>query len=179
MYARISDSDWVRAICVHEAVHVFYNKQFGATDFDYYGPRLDYIRETDDFDGHYAAIQAKPYEKRPMTFAEGLELEARLAASGSVCAAKMPNIEDHGKGNDYSKFEEMCDGLNARYPALKLNAQARWDKAVSEVEADIEKAEIKAAILAEAEKIRQLLFPWATLPIVLWDSNPDETSNPL
>jgi hypothetical protein len=177
MNYRLSDPDWVQAFCIHEAVHIFYNRQFGATDFNYYGPLLEYVREIDDFDGHFAAIEPKPFTRIQMTFEEGLALQARLASSGSVCAAKVPNIKDHGAGDDFERFELLCEKLSTNRP--KLDAQALWDKAVGEVKADIEKPEIKEAIIAEAEYIRRRVYPWATLPIVDWTQNRDETSNPL
>ena len=166
LVSRISDSDWVRAICIHEAAHIFYFRQFGATEFIYYGPRMDYIRATAAYDVQYAAVGPEPYTKKQMTFAEALDLEARLAVSGSVAAAAFTDLNDDGADDDFNKLEGTCDQLNINNHGPKFDAQALWEKARSEVEADFKSPENRVAIIDEAEKVRLRVFPWATLPIV-------------
>jgi hypothetical protein len=179
---QISDSDWVRAICIHEAAHIFYFRQFGATDFIYHGPRMDYHRETEAYVVQCAAVEPKPYTKKPLTFAQQLKLEARLAASGSVAAATFTDISDDGKDDDFGRFEGTCNRLNINnHGRPKFDAKALWDIAVPEVEADFKVPGNRVTIIAEAENVRLRVFPWSTLPIVdLRDvRGENETSNQL
>jgi hypothetical protein len=178
---QISDSDSVRAICVHEAAHIFYFRQFGATDFIYHGPRMDYDRETGAYVVQCAAVEPKPYTKKPLTFEQQLELQARLAVSGSVASGAFAALSEGGKDDDFDNFERTCNQLNVNNHGPKFDAQALWDKAVPEVEADFKVLGNRAAIIAEAEKVRLSVFPWSTLPVV--DSEDvqgeNETSNQL
>lgn len=168
---QISDSDWVRAICIHEAAHIFYFRQFGATEFIYHGPRMDYIRESAAYAVMCAGVEPKPYTKKPRTLTEMLELQARLAVSGSVAAASFTTPEEDGAQDDYARFKSLCAEINVKDP------KACWDKARPEVEADFRLPENRAIIINEAEKVRVQVFPWATLPIVDIDSHQNETPN--
>lgn len=178
---QISDSDWVRAICIHEAAHIFYFRQFGATDFIYHGPRMDYDHEAAAYVVQCAAVEPKPYTKKALTFAQQFELQARLAVSGSVAAAAFTDISDDGKDDDFDNFERTCNKLNVNKHGLKFDAQALWDKALPEVEADFKVPGNRAAVIAEAENLRLRVFPWSTLPVVdLIDvQGESETSNQL
>jgi hypothetical protein len=171
---QITDSDWVRAICIHEAAHIFYFRQFGATEFIYHGPRMDYDRENAGYAVQCAAVEPKPYTKKALTFAHQLELQARLAVSGSVASATFTNLEDEGKDGDFDKLKWTCGQLNVNNHGPKFDAKALWDNALPEVEADFKLPENRSAIIAEAENVRLRVFPWATLPIV---DLRDEASN--
>ena len=163
---QISDSDWVQAICIHEAAHIFYFRQFGATDFIYHGPRMEYDRERAAYAMQCAAIEPKPYRKKALTFDQQFELQAKLAVSGSVAATEFTNVSDDGKNDDFDNFRRTCDQLNVNKQGPKFDAQVLWDNAIPEVEADFKVPKNRAAIIEEADKVRLKMFPWATLPIV-------------
>jgi hypothetical protein len=130
---------------------------------------MDYI------DGVYAVqcagVEPKPYIKKKRTPNEELELEARLAASGSVIPVSFATPDDNGAEDDYMHFEEVCTELGVK------DVRALWDKARPEVEAEFRIPENRATIIAEAEKVRLEVFPWATLPIVDVDPNQNGNAN--
>ena len=167
---QISESDWVRAICIHEAAHIFYLREFGATEFIYHGPRMDYIRTDGAYAVQCAAVEPKPYTRKPVTVNQALELQARLAVSGSAGAASFTTPEDKGAEDDYNKFQSVCAQLGIK------DAQVRWGKARREVEAEFQLPENRTVIIAEADKVRLQVFPWATLPIEDVDSNQNGSS---
>jgi hypothetical protein len=97
MLNRISDSDWVRAFCIHEAGHVFYGRVLGATEFTYLGPELRYSREKNDLEGHYAAIQPKPYNPNPaLSDTDHIGRMAQMHAAGGVCVSLFTKSYDLG-----------------------------------------------------------------------------------
>jgi hypothetical protein len=176
MLDKISDSDWVRAFCIHEAGHVFYGRVLGATEFTYLGPELRFSREKNDLEGHYAAIQPKPYNPNPnLSNNDHIGRMAQMHAAGGTCVSLFTKSYDLGDDGDYTRYEDSCAKLCQQMPGLNIDTIGLWEASQNAVKTDFRCQENKDELFLEADFIRRKIFPWATLPVV----ETDDTAPPL
>jgi hypothetical protein len=167
MFNKISDSDWVRAFCIHEAGHVFYGRVLGATEFTYLGPELRYNREKNDLEGHYAAIQPKPYTPNPnLSTTDSIGRMAQMHAAGGACVSLFTDSYDLGDDGDRQRFKDSCAQLCLQLRGLTIDIAGMWKAAWEAVKVDFDSQENRADLFLEADFIRRKLFPWATIPVV-------------
>jgi hypothetical protein len=166
MFNKISDSDWVRAFCIHEAGHVFYGRVLGAAEFTYLGPELRYNREKNDLEGHYAAIQPKPCTPNSnLSDIEHIGRMAQMHVAGGVCVSLFTNSYDLGDDGDYRRFEDSCAQLRRGIQGLTIDIPGMWKAAQGAVRTDFLAQENRNELFLEADLIRRKIFPWATTPI--------------
>jgi hypothetical protein len=55
--AKLADPDEIRAICIHEAAHLFYMTKAGMRDPEFSGPRIIYNVKTGKYDRYGASVR--------------------------------------------------------------------------------------------------------------------------
>jgi hypothetical protein len=144
-----------------------YLAQAGATEFNYIPPTIRYNELIDDYDGYYAAVQAKtinPQENMPLTLF--VWLLAKAKAAGAVFSEQLANALQTGEGGDRQDFDEDCSIILKNYPAIKsIDADSMWAEARNEVLQEMKNPANVRAAFETAEEIKANIFPWIKSPI--------------
>jgi hypothetical protein len=156
-----ADPRLVRAICIHEAGHVFFLGHAGFINPSVCGPRIIYDPIKDTFDAQGSIVKFSDWDKQYVAALNSSDWLGRVAkgyAAGGVAARVLASSVDRGDGDDRENFNAVFAMIRAKIPAMTLTADWLWAEAQRAVEADLRNDKIKDAILACADGLKPELF---------------------
>jgi hypothetical protein len=158
--AALNHMGYINAFCIHEAGHIIYFTKAGVTDFDFYGPRIIYDSQRDDFDGYPAAIQPKPWNADflNMDIQKWLNTVAQAHAAGGVFARQLSNAPDGGDEEDRQRFDNMCAIFQRQVPDVTIDLEDSWKEAQDAVMRDLRSPAFRNEAWNKAREIKAKLF---------------------
>ena len=127
MMAKLSQPEFIPALCAHEAAHLFFLAAMGMTEYDPHPASIRYDPAIDDYVGDMAGV--KPIEPSPWQkdkFQEWFTLLGCALAAGGVVARKLDPTTDGGDEDDWNRFKALCGLLNQTNPTMHINFEEAW-----------------------------------------------------
>lgn len=153
----LSQPDFIKLVCIHEAAHHRYQLRLGATSFEYHGPRIVYDEERDKFGVFSAAVRATAWNS-DFSNQDAKDLLHQMAIIGVAGELATIAIEGTGEGSglgDYLAFNEIYEKIGKAAHGACLDI---WYAAQKYVADDLQKAEVRSEILTIATAIEPQLF---------------------
>jgi hypothetical protein len=154
MLAQLCQPGFGRALCMHEAAHLFYFSLIGNTSYDAHPASIYFSSKTRRHEGNLAAVQLhdlKPHQEGQ--FWQWFDIVARAHVAGGVVGRKLSPTTDGGDQDDKERFERICAVLNSN-PGISINATEVWMAAQKQVTEDITEPEVWAAIETQADALQ-------------------------
>jgi hypothetical protein len=160
--AKLADPNEIKAICIHEAAHLFYMTKAGMRDPEFAGPRIVFNVETGGYDRYGASVRCPNRDEASlstMTVGEWLFRLAKAHAAGGIAARILAGRSetDCGDSGDRENFRIAYDKLRALHPDL-TSLDELWAEAKRILELELQEGERREFILAFAETIQPELF---------------------
>jgi hypothetical protein len=155
MEQALAQQKWIKAFCIHEAGHMIYLSQIGVTQYTYLGPRIEYDKQRDAFDGFMASVQAqsKPSPGN-IDLTKFLTTAAKAYAAGGTFAKRLTGAPDQGDQQDRENLNAVCDLIEQEY-SISLDRDASWKQAQEDVLKDLRSPEFRAKAWEKAREIQQ------------------------
>jgi hypothetical protein len=151
----------VHAISIHEAAHVFFLGNAGATEPTACGPKILYDATKDEFNGQGSTVKFNSMDKDYIAKIDTREWLGRAAkgyAAGGVAARLLAGSVDKGDGDDRDNFDAMFNKVKADNPKMTWTSDSLWALAQDAVTKDLQNSEIRGRILECAEGLKAELF---------------------
>lgn len=161
--AKLADPNEVKAICIHEAAHLFYMIKAGMRNPVFTGPRIVYNPKTDKFDRYGGTVQCPNRNDDlllTLTVGDWAFKIAKAHAAGGVAIrslANHPNIES-GDSEDRENFDKAYANICAEFPDQTIKPDAMWDEARRILGLELQEVPRRKYIESLADKIKPELF---------------------
>jgi hypothetical protein len=158
---RCADPQVVKAICAHEAGHVFYLGRAGRQNPSACGPKITYDPIKDKFDDTGSSVDFDGWDQQliaSLTVGEWLSRLAKGYVAGGVAARILANSTERGDAGDRELFDGFFEELRVKHPDITETSDSLWIKAQNAVANDLQNDEIKKIVLKCAEILKPDLF---------------------
>ena len=146
---------WIKAFCIHETGHMIYLTQLGVTQYAYVGPRIEYDKQRDAFDGFMASVQAQSEPNLGnIDLAKFLTTVAKAYAAGGVFAKALTGALDQGDQRDRENLNRICDSLEQEY-SVTLDRDSSWKQAQEDVLKDLRSPKFRTEAWGKAREIQE------------------------
>ncbi len=161
--AKLSDPDELRAICIHEAAHLFYMTKAGMRDPEFTGPKIIYNSAKDDFDRYGASVRCPNRDDAylsTITVGHWAFQIAKAHAAGGVAVRVLTNRPDieSGDSEDRENFNKAYALLCAEFPDQTIKDEDMWTEAQRILGLELQEKPRQDYILSLAERIKSDLF---------------------
>jgi hypothetical protein len=156
METALSQQKWINAFCIHEAGHMIYLMQIGVTEYAHLGPRIEYNKQQDTFDGFMASVQ--PQSKPNMENIDPAALlttAAKAYAAGGVFAKQLTGSPDQGDQQDRENLDNLCSALEQKYH-ISLDRDGSWKQAQEDVLKDLRSPTFRAEAWKKARELQNI-----------------------
>ena len=161
--AKLNDLEEIRAICIHEAAHLFYMTKAGMKDPEFSGPRITYNKQTGLYDRYGASVRCPNRDEAllsTMTVGEWAFRIAKAHAAGGVAAqvlAGRPKT-DSGDSEDRTNFNTAYKMICDRCPTQTTTSDEMWNEAQRILAIELQEAPRRELILSITDAIKPDLF---------------------
>jgi hypothetical protein len=154
MEGALENKNWTKAFCIHEAGHIMYLSELGATQFIYAGPRIKYNEQTDTFDGYMASVspQSLPRFKEGDDISNFSTLVAKSYAAGGVFTKRLTNASDQGDQGDREIFDSICASVEQK-ARVTIDRETAWKQGQEDVAKDLRSPQFRTNAWKKAAEL--------------------------
>jgi hypothetical protein len=161
--AKLNDPKEIRAICIHEAAHLFYMTKAGMKDPEFSGPRITYDKQTGKYDRYGASVRCPNRDEAllsTMTVGEWAFRIAKAHAAGGVAAQVMAGRPktDSGDSEDQTNLITAYKMIRDRCPTQTTSSEEMWNEAQRILAIELQEPPRRELILSIADAIKPDLF---------------------
>jgi hypothetical protein len=161
--AKLNDPNEIKAICIHEAAHLFYMTKAGMKDPEFSGPRITYNVQTGKYDRYGASVRCPNRNEEvlsAMTVGQWAFQIAKAHAAGGIAAQVLAGRQntDSGDSEDRQNFNKAYAKICSACPNPTTSAEEMWKEARRIVGLELQEDARRELILSMADLIKPELF---------------------